>query len=194
MQSRQQWIDENRPDGDLDYQRLADATDLVEAEMRKAGPRQILNGRFDFDVGMRQGMRRAEELAQGTRLENPDESVLLLWLTNTWCEGFIFGALAYAEEGRGRVSQALLDRMAVANINHKLSRADRNTLGEVFSSAVSPAALAFVSAARSMKAHEALGLRDLVADHQQIKAVTSSHWLDGFLMGLIFEELGGHRD
>jgi hypothetical protein len=33
-----------------------------------------------------------------------------------------------------------------------------------------------------------------VADHGAVKSMLASHWLDGFFAGLVFEELGGHRE
>lgn len=190
----QQWIEENRPDGDPDYQRLAAVTESIEAENRKTGPYQALNRRFDYDMALRYGMRRTEDTSQKVKLENPDELTLRPLLIRAWAEGFVFGSLAYREERRGRKAEPFLDRIALANINHKLSSADQDAVDGIFSDAVSVEALGFVSTVRSFLANRVLRDQAVVADHTAIKNILAGHWLDGFFVGLVFEEMGGRRE
>lgn len=194
MQNVQQWVEENRPDDDPDYQRLADVTGVIESEMSKTGPQKALDRRFDYDMTLKQGVRRTEETFRKVKLENPDFDTALSLLRRAWAEGFVFGALAYTQEHRGQKSEAFLDRIALANINHALAQASQDTLDEIFEGVVSPAALKFVSTVRSVRAWQILSQVTSVADHQMVKMTVASHWLDGFFVGLVFEELGGHRD
>jgi hypothetical protein len=194
VQDQQRWIDENRPSGDPDYERIVDATNAIEAEIVKVGPEQALNRRFDYDMVMNHGKRRTEETSQKVRLENSTPDELLMRLGAAWAEGFTFGALAYAQEGRGRKSEAFLDRIALANINHKLAQADEQSRTEIFAKVIHLDTLGFVSTVRSFQARNILAQEVPVANHAAVKALVGSHWLDGFFVGLVFEELGGHRE
>lgn len=189
-----QWIEKNRPEGDPDYSRLADVTDAIESEMRKTGPERVLDRRFTYDTATRFGVRRIEEVFQEAPPENPDQDLLLNRLANAWSEGFIFGSLAYSREGRGRRAEAFLDRVALVNIDQLLSTADDDARSRIFADAVSTKALLFVSTARSIKTVEILSAPSSVWDHQAVKGASTGQWLDGFLVGLVFQELGGHRD
>jgi hypothetical protein len=194
VQDWQQWIEENRPSSDPDYQRLADVTAAIEAEIAKAGPRRALDRRFDYDMVMVYGKRRTDETSQKVKLENPGPDKLLMPLGAAWAEGFAFGALAYTEEGRGRKSEAFLDRIALANINHKLSMADEQTRSEIFGGIIVMNTLGFVSTVRSFKACNVLAQKAPVASHASVNALVASHWMDGFFLGVVFEEMGGHRE
>ncbi|MFE0472572.1 hypothetical protein ACFW2V_13255 [Streptomyces sp. NPDC058947] len=194
MQSGSQDLNNERPNDDPDYQRLIDVTQAIETEIAKVGPTQALDRRFNYTTAFQYGIRRTEETSQEVRLENPDFETLSRLLGAAWPEGFIFGSHAYSQEHRGRKAEAFLDRIALANINHRLSSATKETRSEIFSHAVSTRALGFVSAVRSMRATQVLRAEWPVADHQAIKALVASHWLDGFFVGLVFEELGGHRE
>lgn len=194
MQSGSRWLDDERPSDDPDYQRLIEVTRTVEAEVLKVGPTGVLNRRFDYDAALKYGMRRAEETSQQVKLENPDYDLLVRLLGAAWPEGFIFGCLAYTQERRGRRAEAFLDRIALANINQRLVSASEADRSAIFSGAASTRALGFVSGVRSMKAVQILRQEAPVADHGAIKMLVASHWMDGFLAGLIFEELGGHQE
>lgn len=185
--------DELRPADDPDYQRLVDVTGVVEGEIQRVGPERSLDRRFDYDTAMRYGLRRTEETSQKIKLENPGTNELVMLLAAAWPEGFLFGALAYTQEHRGRKSEALLDRIALANVNQALASADDEGRSALFSGAISRDALVYVGSMRSLKAVQVLRSMHQVADHQAIKTLVASHWLDGFFAGLVFEELGGHR-
>jgi hypothetical protein len=190
----QQWIDENRPSDDLDYQRLTYVTAAIEAEIREIGPKQPLDRRFDHGTVMGYGKRRTDETSREVKLENPGPDKLLMPLGAAWAEGFAFGALSYSEENRGRKSEAFLDRIALANINHKLTEADEKTRSEIFAGIISTDALGFVSTVRSFQACNILAKEAPVASHEMVNALMASHWMDGFFVGLVFEEMGGHRE
>lgn len=194
MQSSSQWINDERPSDDPDYQRLIEVTRTIEAEVLKVGPTEVLNRRFDYEMAFKYGMRRAEETSQQGKLENPDYDTVVRLLGAAWPEGFIFGCLAYTQERRGRRAEAFLDRIALANINQGFASASEAERSTIFSGAASTRALGFVSGVRSMKAAQILQKEAPVADHSMIKAIVGGHWLDGFLVGLVFEELGGHRE
>lgn len=194
MQDTQRWAEENRPNDDPDYQRLIAVTSAIESENLTVGPRQALNRRFDYDVAMRHGLRRAEETSQANRLENPDRETWLPVLAATWGEGFGFGSLVYTEERRGRESESFLDRIALANVNQALASASNERRTEIFKDFVSSKTLAFVSTVRSLRAHQVLRSGAPVLDHQMVITGVASHWLDGFFVGLVFQEMGGHRE
>lgn len=194
MTGVQGWIEENRPSGDLDYQRIADAAEAIEKEIETIGPKAVLDRRFNYDTAMKYGMRRIEETSHEIRLENPDWKTWSGRLTQAWAEGFAFGALAYTQEHRGRSAEPFLDRIALTNINHTLATADEGNLKQIYSGLVSRGALKFVSVVRSVVAYQAVGKMKPVASHQAVKTLMAGHWLDGFVVGLVFEELGGHRE
>lgn len=183
-----------RPADDPDYQRLVDVTQAVEAEIAQVGPQQALGRRFDYDVALRYGMRRTEETSQKIKLENPGIEDLFRLLGAAWPEGFVFGALAYRQERRGRGSEEFLDRIALANVMQALSSADEAGRSGIFASTASTEAFGYVGGLRSLKAVEVLRALSPVADHQAIKTLVAGHWLDGFFTGLVFEEFGGHRE
>lgn len=194
MKNWQHWTDENRPSDELDYQRLGEVTTTIEAEILQIGSRRALDRRFDYDMALKYAARRTEETSRKAKLENPGPDKLLRPLGAAWAEGFAFGALAYAKEGRGRRSDPFLDRIALANINHTLLMADEQTRSEIFSGVVAEKTLGFVSIIRSFKTCQVLNEKTPVASHEAVNAWTAAHWLDGFFVGLVFEELGGHRD
>ena len=194
MKNWQQWIEENRPSDEPDYRRLGDVTTAIEAEILEVGSRRALDRRFDYDMALRYAARRTEETSRKTKLENPGPDKLLMPLGASWAEGFAFGALAYTEEGRGRKSDPFLDRIALANINDKLLTADKETRSEIFGGVIVMDTLGFVSTVRSFKACNVLAEKAPVASHQTVNALVAGHWLDGFFVGLVFEEMGGHRE
>lgn len=194
MQSDTQWVDGERPSDDPDYQRIVDVTLTVETEMAKVGARQALDRRFDYDVALRYGMRRTKEVSQEVKLENPSYETLTPVLGAAWPEGFIFGVLAYTDERRGRRPEPLLDRLALGNINQRLLSASKAERSAIFSHAVSTRTLGYVAGVRSMQAERILRQEAPVADRSAIKSILASHWLDGFFIGLVFAELGGHRE
>jgi hypothetical protein len=194
MQDNMQWADSERPSDDPDYQRMIGVTQTVEAEIAKIGPRGALNQRFDYDVALRYGMRRTNETSQKVKLENPGYKTLFRLLGAAWPEGFIFGALSYTDERRGRQPEPLLDRIALGNVNQKLLSASEAERSAIFSHTASTRSLGYVGGIRSMQAAQILQQQAPVADHAAIQAIVASHWLDGFFAGLVFEELGGHRE
>lgn len=183
-----------RPADDPDYQRLIEVTQSVEAEIDKVGPQQALGRRFDYEMALRYGMRRTEDTSQKIKLENPDVESLLRLLGAAWPEGFVFGAMVYTQERRGRDAEAFLDRIALANVMQGLGSADDRERSDIFSSVASTEALGYVGGMRSLKAVEVLRSLSPVADHQTVKSLVAGHWLDGFFTGVVFEELGGHRE
>lgn len=193
MRDMQRWIEENRPTGDPDYQRLTDVTEAIEAEIRDSGAIEVLNKYFDYDMTQKYGMRRMEETSRRIKLENPSFDTLLPLLRSSWSEGFAFGSLVFSREHRGQRAEPFLDRIALANVNHLLAEADQDTLDAIYSELVSPATLAFVSTARSIQAVTVLRSMAPVAGHALISATVASHWMDGFLVGLSFQKTGGHR-
>lgn len=193
MQDLSGWIQENRPVGNLDYRRLADATNVVEVGNLNVGPREVLNSRFDYDVAMTYARRRTRE-ASGPALKLDEAQALLTPLVRAWSEGLAFGALVYTEEGRGRSPEDLLDRIALANINHRLASADQDGIDAIFSRVISPKALGFVATVRSFKAISVLENETSDANPADIHSLLAGHWMDGFLMGLVYQELGGHRE
>lgn len=193
MDGVQGWMEENRPVGDLDYQRIADAAEAIEKEIEATGSKAVLDRRFDYGAALRYGMRRIEETSQQIKLENPDWKTWSGKLTQAWAEGFAFGGLAYTREGRGRNADPLLDRMALANINHLLATADENDLRRIYAELVSRDALGFVSVVRSVVAFQAAGKTPPLS-HRTVAAHMAGHWMDGFIVGLVFQELGGHRE
>lgn len=190
----QQWINDERPSDDPDYQRLIDVTRTVEAGVTRVGPTGVLNRRFDYDTAFLYGMRRTEETSQQVKLENPDFETVARLLGAAWPEGFVFGCLAFTQERRGRRPEPFLDRVALANVNQKLASASEADRSAIFSATASARALGFVGGLRSVQAAQILQKEAPVADHGAVKAIVASHWLDGFLAGLVFEELGGHRE
>lgn len=191
----QQWADQNRPSDDPDYQRLVDVTQAVESEGARDGMQQVLNRRFDYDVAQTFAMRRTEETSREVKLENPDRDALLRLLFAAWAEGLVFGAHVYSKERRGRESEPFLDRLTLANINQALVSAGEQGRAEAFRDVLSEAALTFVGLMRALKANEVLKRQIAsVTTHQMVSLTVSAHWLDGFLTGIVFEELGGHRD
>lgn len=187
-------LDAQRPNDDPDYQRLVDVTGAIETEALRSGPKGPMERRFDYDVAMKFAYRRIEEVAETVRRENPSNDVLLEMLGSSWMEGFVFGALCYTQEHRGRTAEPLLDRIALANVNHGLSMADSEGRTMIFSSVISMRALTFVAGGRSVNAAVMLRQQFPTSNHAAVKAMTGAHWMDGFLVGLVFEELGGHRD
>jgi hypothetical protein len=192
MQIGQQWADENRPSKDLDYLRLVAVTSVIESENLANGPKAALGQRFDYDTTLRYAMRRIEETSQETKLENPPAAKLLGLLIQSWAEGFIFGSLIYRQEHRGLRPEPFLDRIALANARNTLASLDGEGLSRLYNEAISKDALGYVSSVRSMKALQILDTMAPVADHRAIKSLLGSHWMDGLLLGLIFEEMGGH--
>lgn len=188
-----QWTTENRPADDPDYLRLIDVTNLIESEIKDSSPKVALGRRFDYDVALTFGKRRSEETSREIKLENPDAATVLGPLTQAWSEGFVFGALAYRDERRGRSPEALLDRIALANVNQRLAVADDDERTRLFLGVISVDALAYVSSARSLQAERILRHLAPTADHTAVKALIGSHWMDGLVVGLVFQELGGHR-
>jgi hypothetical protein len=186
-------IDDLRPADDPDYQRLVKVTEAIEKEIQELGPKRALGRRFDYEMTMRYSMRRTEETSEGVRLGGLDPDELSMRLGATWPEGFAFGALAYTQEHRGRKAEPFLDRVALANIKQALASAGDEGRSAIFSSIASTNALGFVSSMRSMKALQVLQSLASRGDQQTVKALLASHWLDGFFVGLVFEEFGGHR-
>lgn len=172
---------------------MVEVTGVIEEEIRKFGTKEAMGRRFDYEVTMRYGMQRTEETSQKIKRENPGNAELGMMLGTAWPEGFVFGTLAYTQEHRGRKSEPFLDRIALANIKQTLASADDEGRSAVFSSVASTNALGFVSSMRSMQAIRVLHSLMEVADHQAVKILLASHWVDAFFMGLVFEEFGGHR-
>jgi len=190
----EEWARLHRPERDPDYQRMAEATALIEEENATTGPKLALDRRFHYDTALLFGARRAEETSQKIKLENPSAEALLTPLGSAWMEGFAFGSLLYRREGRGREPEAFLDRIALANVNHLLATGTSAERTEIFSEVASTEALAYVSSIRSIQAEQILRtLAPGAASHQQVKRLIGGHWLDGLFLGLVFEELGGHR-
>lgn len=192
--NHQERLNAMRPNDNLDYQRLIDVTGDVEMEAHQGDPKRPLGRRFDYDTALKYGARRTDQVAETLRLENPDDEALLEMLGSSWMEGFVFGALAYTQEHRGRGAEPFLDRVALANINHGLALADTEGRSAIFSSVISTEALSFVAGGRSINAAVILRQQFSAVNHQAVKMMVAAHWLDGFLTGLVFEELGGHRE
>jgi hypothetical protein len=193
-----QWTEKYQPRDDPDYQRLVVVTETIEEEIGRTGAEQVLSQRFDYDTALKYAMRRTEETSQKTKLENPDKETLIRLLSAGWAEGFVFGALAYTQEQRGREQRnldmgPLLDRIALVNVDHTLSSASAKEMRKIFADVISDEALAYVSLMRSMRAEQVLREMNPVTSHQAVCMLVAGHWHDGFLTGLVFEELGGHR-
>lgn len=187
------WITRHRPEKDPDYLRIVEATSVVEAEMAKTGPVPVLGRRFDCDTALRFGMRRTEQTSQNLQLDNPPAAALLRPLTALWAEGFAFGALAYRQEERGREPEPILDQVALVNIDLTFATSDDTTRTRIFASIVSTDALSYVSLVRSLQGEKILREHAPSPCRQEVAALLAGHWADGFLLGLVFEELGGHR-
>lgn len=192
MQDAATWIEQNRPSGNLDYQRLGEVTATTEEEGARVGSTEVLNRRFDYDMALKFGTRRMKAVSETFVGKTLEWEELLPRLRASWGEGFIFGSMAYRAEGRGRARDAFLDRIALANIEHALRDMAPEQLNAAFEEAVSQEALMFVATVRSFKARQ-VALLALPDSPKGTEILLSGHWLDGFMTGLVFEEQGGHR-
>ncbi|MGW7100434.1 hypothetical protein [Streptomyces sp. NPDC054838] len=193
MQDRMDaWIDENRPLRDPDYARLVEATNVLEAEAKEIGPESAYEKRIVLSVLTAHAHRRAEE----TNAENPREHLpvpdLLKVLVNSFYEGFVFGVLFV--QRRASTREALSDRLTVADVNHLLQHqaGEQDTIEEFYARLVSVKTLNFVSVSRAFSAAQKLSAG--ATSHQQLKVMQASVWMDAFVLGAVFQELGGHRD
>lgn len=194
MNNISRWIEENRPSDDPDYQRVAKATELIEGESGGGDENKVLGRRFDFDVALKYSERRIEETSHKVKRETPDWETLQPLLVKSWVEGFAFGSLVYMRERRGRQSEALLDRIAIANANNLLATSDQEETNALYQRIMSSRTLGFVALVRSVKAYQVADRFFPVLGHQQLKTTLGGHWVDGFLLGIVFQELGGHRE
>jgi hypothetical protein len=194
------WEDKHRPSGDPDYDRMVEATRIIEGESLGDKAKESLNRRFDYNVAMQYGKKRGTEIISSVRRawkEDSDQVGTFRVLAAAWPEGFIFGCLAYSREKRGRESEAFLDRVSLADVNHFLNHMDEAGRTVVFEKALSRETMTFVSTIRSMRAlqiAEAMRTEFGLENLQELAPLVDGHWLDGFHLGVVFQELGGHRE
>lgn len=192
MPVSQKWEDKNRPENDPDYQRIVEAVGVIEEEIKISGSVNLMNRRFDYDTGLRFGVRRTEETRQITCAEE-DEKSAVVRLCNAWVEGFAFGSLIYSRYGRGRTAETFADQMALVDVNHLLKNSDQEKINGIYAGIVSGEAVSFVGTLRSANAY--ISLKPLVTpgSRSRIRELLAAHWFDAFSVGLVFQELGGHR-
>jgi len=193
MAVTQQWADKNRPKNNLDYQRIVDAVQIIEREIKSSDPVTSMNRRFDYDTGLRFGVRRTEDTYNGTRTGIDGERALITSLCSAWVEGFAFGSLVHSRYGRGRQAETFADQIALVDVNHLLRNSDQVEIDRIFLEIVSKDAINFVGAMRSNNAY--ITMKPLLAagERSRVRELLAAHWFDGFSVGLVFQELGGHR-
>lgn len=187
------WMNENRPLRDPDYARIAEATKLLDSELAAGGtPEQSYDRRVVMDVLTVYAARRAEQTSAENPKETPGALDLFTLLLNVAFEGFAYGVLFV--QSRAKVREALLDRLTLADVGHALQThlSDQQAMEGFYASLVSLKSLQFVSFVRAQ--NYAVRLRVKALPHQRVKESQAALWMDMFLLGAVFEELGGHRE
>lgn len=192
MPIKQGWFEENLPSEDPDYVRMVEATQRLDGEFKRSDdPAASFARRISMDVLTRHALRRAEQTTAVSPQEAPSERDLMKVLLSVCFEGFAAGVLFVRSRASRR--DALLDQMTLSEVSSTLAREamSQETISGFYEGLVSMEALRFVSMARAVLYEGRI--REGAMSHQQVKESQGAMWMDLFLLGAVFEELGGHR-
>jgi hypothetical protein len=183
------------PSSNPDYIRFIEATKLVEREVKKSSPKEMLKAfsrRFSYEVAARTSTGRIDSIMESCPLEEPDDRTLARYSMESWMEGFTFGVWVYVKESRGRIAQEFMDQIAMINVHHLIRNANQDERSSLYSTAMPHHILVYVALSRAGNVGDLKKMFPLM-NHQRVRSVLSGTWLDGFLMGIVYEELGGRR-
>lgn len=181
------------PPDSLDYQRLTEATDLtVRWDTEGSGTPAEIAKRVDLVAVQKMAIKRATETAGLYGAARPRTGEIVRQFVHVWAEGFMFGVV-FAEQ---RNQTAFLGRLPDKN----LLGATKSIIGswpegeernQEWKQRVDPATLSHTAFVRSVQAVQILELDR--PDAVRLRSAQAGQWQDGFSMGLLFAELGGHR-
>lgn len=187
-------VNTNPPDT-LDYQRLVEATDMTvrwDTTTEGATPAEI-GKRVDLEAVHKLAFTRAEETHGLYESRRPTANKILPVFVNVWCEGFVT-AIVFREQGK---ETALFGKLpdknligAASNIMRGWGRGD-GSLRE-WNRRIDMETLVHVATYRSVQTIQVTSLER--PDRLALVSTQAAHWADGFSMGLLFQELGGHRE
>ncbi|MDJ0463064.1 hypothetical protein [Streptomyces sp. H27-C3] len=183
------------PPQTLDYERIAEATDMTVAWDTQGGGRATpteIGERVDLDAVYKMAMQRAEETKGLWGNTRPGATQIHRQFIHVWMEGFMY-ALVYTE-------QAKLTSLFGKLPDHNLLGATNSIIGghwgedreEQWKKRIDGATLVHVASVRSIQAIQIRQLDKPPLD--ELVTTQAAHWADGFSMGLLFAELGGHRE
>lgn len=181
------------PPQTLDYQRLVEATDItVRWDTEGAGSRVEAGKLFDLAAADEKAMQRADETA-GQWSAQPSALDVVKQFIHVWSEGLMHG-IVFVEQ---RAAIALLGKLP----DHNLINATSSIIGgqwthddraKQWARRIDPESMTHVALVRSVQAVQVLKLDQPSAE--RLRAAQAAQWADGFLMGFLFAELGGHRE
>lgn len=191
---RREGVTTNPPDTP-DYQRLAEVTDMTVRWDARTGETTTaeIGKRVDMEALGALAAQRAAETRELYKSDRPSASEILRNFVHVWCEGFI-NAIVYREQAQ---QMSLFGKLPDKNL---LSGASRIMQGwgtgaeskSEWTRRVDMETLAHVATFRSVQTIQVTQLNH--PDLLKLLSTQAAHWMDGFSMGLLFHELGGHQE
>ncbi|MFE9412271.1 hypothetical protein ACFYN0_26285 [Streptomyces sp. NPDC006704] len=179
-----------------DYQRLVEATDqTVQWDIHvDGGTRAALGERYDMKAVDNLAMKRADETQGLWSTDRPRADEIQRQFIHVWAEGFMHG-IVFVEQ---RKATALFGKLP----DHNLVGATGSIIGghwgdgenrsKEWAKRVDPETMVHVANVRSVQAIQQLQLDR--PEPFKLRTAQAAHWADGFTMGFLFAELGGHRE
>lgn len=179
-----------------DYQRLAEATDQTyQWDIHvDGGTRAELRKRYDMKAVDNLAMQRADATQGIWSTPRPRADEIHRQFIHVWSEGFMHG-IVFVEQ---RKVTALFGKLP----DHNLVGASASIIeghwgdgegrAKEWAKRVDPETMVHVAHVRSIQAVQLLKLDR--PEPLKLRSAQAAHWADGFTMGFLFAELGGHCD
>lgn len=181
------------PPQTLDYERLVEATDMtVRWDTTGEGTFAEISKRVDIKALSNMASKRADETAGLWGAAPPRTQQIVQQFIHVWMEGFMF-AVVYSEQAK---TTALFGKLPDKNL---LGATDSIIGGHwaddreaQWAKRADVKSLVHVATVRSV---QAVQIKQVDRPQRpELMALQAAHWMDGFSMGLLFAELGGHRE
>ncbi|WP_274916820.1 hypothetical protein [Streptomyces sp. WZ-12] len=178
----------------LDYQRLTEATDMtVEWDIHvDGGTRAAASKRFDMNAVDKLAMKRADETSGLWSTPSPRADEILRNFIHVWSEGLMHGIVFVEQRKTTSIFGKLPDHNLLGATNSIIGGHWSHDREQQWARRIDPKTMVHVAQARSTQAVQMLKLDR--PDPLKLRSAHAAQWEDGFLMGFLFAELGGHRD
>ncbi|MFJ2115330.1 hypothetical protein ACIOEX_26130 [Streptomyces sp. NPDC087850] len=182
------------PPKSLDYDRIVEATDLtIRWDTEGPGMMVEIGKRVDTEALTNAALKRAEETSGLFLNPRPSANVVFSNFIHVWAEGFMFGVVFSEQVKETSLFGRLPDKNLLGATDSIVGRWHHNNEdSQQWAKRVDPKSLNHVANVRAIQAVQVQQLDR--PEPQRLLLAQAATWMDGFSMGLLFHELGGHRN
>lgn len=179
-----------------DYQRLTEATDqILQWDIHEDGLSfAAFSERFDMAAVMKIAMERTDETQGLWSTDRPRTDEIQRRFVHVWAEGFMHG-IVFVEQ---RKFTALFGKLPDHNLLGATSSiigghwGDEENRTKEWAKRIDMETLVHVANSRSIMTVQQRQIDR--PEPYKLREDQAAHWADGFSMGFLFAELGGHRE